>query len=80
MKLSALAALVAAVALPVAAQTNTPRVDQRGQAKVEAKHDKAKADGKVSAKERAKLAKVQNKESRKISRKTHNKRTTAPAT
>ena len=29
MKLSALAALAAAIALPVAAQSNTPRVDQR---------------------------------------------------
>ena len=107
MKLASLAALVAAVALPVAAQTSTPRVDQReanqqariqqgvqsgqlapketanlehGQARVETMEADAKADGKVTPKERAKLAKVQNKQSKKIYRKKHNQRTTAPAT
>jgi hypothetical protein len=47
---------------------------------VQAQEDKAKADGKVTARERAKLAKAQNKQSRKIARKKHNKKTTAPAT
>jgi len=107
MKLASLAAIVAAVALPAAAQVNTPRVDQReanqqariqqgvqsgqltpketanlerGQAHVDKMEAKAKADGVVTAKERAKLAKAQTKQSRKIARKKHNKRTTAPAT
>lgn len=106
MKLVSLAALAAAVALPVAAQVNTPRVDQReasqqarirqgvqsgeltsreathlekGQAHVEKMEDKAKADGKVTGKERARLTKAQDKQSRKIYRKKHNARTTTPA-
>jgi hypothetical protein len=47
---------------------------------VQAKEDKAKADGKVTDRERAKLDKAQNKQSRRIVRKKHNKKTTAPAT
>ena len=106
MKLVSLAALAAAVALPAAAQVNTPRVDQReanqqariqqgvqsgeltsreathlekGQAHVGKMEDKAKADGKVTGKERARLTKAQDKQSRKIYRKKHNARTTTPA-
>jgi uncharacterized membrane protein YebE (DUF533 family) len=106
MKLVSLAILAAAVALPVAAQVNTPRVDQReanqqariqqgvqsgeltsreatnlekGQAHVEKMEGKAKADGKVTPKERARLTKAQDKQSRKIYRKKHNARTTTPA-
>jgi uncharacterized membrane protein YebE (DUF533 family) len=106
MKLVSLAILAAAAALPVAAQVNTPHVDQReanqqariqqgaqsgeltsreatnlekGQAHVEKMEDKAKADGKVTPKERARLTKAQDKQSRKIYRKKHNARTTTPA-
>ena len=98
MKITLLAALVAAAALPVAAQTSTPLVDQRqqnqeariqqgvqsgqltpkeaaklekGQAKVQAAEDKAKADGVVTPKERAKLAKKQNQQSKKIYKEKH---------
>ncbi len=105
MKRAALAAIVAA-ALPVAAQVNTPRVDQReanqaariekgeqsgrltageathlehGQARVQALESRDKADGKVTAKERAQLHHVQNKQSRKIFRKKHNARSATPA-
>lgn len=106
MKLATLAAIVAVAALPAAAQTNTPRVDQReanqdariqqgvqsgrlttseathlenGQARVQALQTKDKADGKVTAKERAQLTRVQNRQSRKIYRKKHNARNTTPA-
>jgi hypothetical protein len=92
------AALFALAALPAAAQTSTPRADERhgnqeariqqgvqsgqltgkeaaklenGQAKVQAKEDKAKADGVVTQKERAKLAKAQNKQSKKIHQQKH---------
>lgn len=102
MKLSTLAAVLVAVALPAAAQTSTPRIDQReanqqariqqgvqsgqltpretanlerGQAKVETLEAKAKADGKVTAKERARITRVQDKQSRKIYRKKHNGKT-----
>lgn len=102
-----LAALVAAAVLPVAAQTATPRVDQRqvnqdqriqqgvksgeltskeaaklqaGQAKVQAQETKAKADGNVTGKERARLAKSQNKQSRKIAKQKHDKQKKATAT
>ena len=105
MKLVSLA-ILAAAALPVAAQVNTPRVDQReanqqariqqgvqsgeltsreatklekGQAHVQTVEDKAKADGKVTPKERARLTKAQDKQSHKIYRKKHNVRTTTPA-
>ena len=71
-------ALFAAVALPVSAQTATPRVDQR-QANQEARIQQgAKADGKVTARERAKLARAQDKQSRKIAKQKHDKQT-APA-
>jgi acyl-CoA synthetase (AMP-forming)/AMP-acid ligase II len=77
MKITILAAVIGALALPVAAQTNTLLVDKR-QAKVQAAEDKAKADGVVTAKERAKLAKKQNKQSKKIYKEKHDKQTTAP--
>ena len=88
-------AAILAAALPLAAQTNTPRIDQReadqqsridqgvqsgqltpkeaaqlekGQAKVQKMEAKAKADGTVTAKERKKITKVQDRQSRKIHR------------
>jgi uncharacterized membrane protein YebE (DUF533 family) len=100
MKSTVLAAILAAAALPLAAQTNTPRIDQReanqqariqqgvqsgqltpretaklekGQAKVDTMEAKAKSDGVVTAKERKKITKAQNKQSRKIHREKHDK-------
>jgi len=69
MKLTSFAALCAAVALPVAAQTpghaNTPRVDQR-QANQERRIEQGEASGALTPKEAARLeagqARVQAKE------------------
>ena len=57
------AALFAAVALPVAAQTATPRVD--APAAPTARVEKAKATGPATPKERAKVAKAQEKKKKK---------------
>jgi hypothetical protein len=57
---SILAALVAAVAFPVAAQTQTPRVDQR-QANQEARIQQGVQSGELTAREAAKLEKGQAK-------------------
>lgn len=59
------AALFALVALPAAAQTGAPRGDA-GQAPVQARQGKSKADGVVTPKECATLAKAQNKRSKKV--------------
>lgn len=48
---------------------------QRGQARVQRIEDKAKADGVVTGRERARLNRAQNVESRKIAKKRHNART-----
>jgi uncharacterized membrane protein YebE (DUF533 family) len=104
-KISMMAAIVAAAALPALAQTATPGIDkreanqqariqqgvqsgqltpkeaaklERGQAKVDAMEAKAKSDGVATAKERKKIAKEQNKQSRKIYREKHDNQTTAP--
>ncbi len=53
-------ALFAAVALPVAAQTSTPRVDQR-QANQEARIQQGVQSGALTGKEAAKLEKGQDK-------------------
>ena len=60
MKTTLIAALFAALALPVAAQVNTPRVDQR-QANQEARIQQGVASGELNAKETAKLEKGQAK-------------------
>ena len=60
MKTTLLAALVAAIALPVAAQTSTPRVDQR-QANQEARIQQGVKSGELTPKETAKLEKGQAK-------------------
>ena len=60
MKTTLLAALFAALALPVAAQTNTPRVDQR-QANQETRIQQGVASGQLTPKETAKLEKGQAK-------------------
>jgi tellurite resistance protein len=60
MKVTTLAALLAAVALPVAAQTNTPGVDQR-QANQEARIQQGVKSGQLTPKEAAKLEKGQAK-------------------
>jgi len=65
-------ALFAAVALPVSAQTATPRVDQR-QANQEARIQKGVPSGALTARERARLAKAQDKQSRKIAKEKHDK-------
>jgi hypothetical protein len=74
MKSTILAALLAAAALPVAAQTpSTPRVDQRqASQEVQKMENKAVADGKVTPKERARLERAQNKQSKKIAKKKNN--------
>ena len=56
----------------------TARVD-RGQARVQAAEAAAKADGKVTKRERIALTRAQNHQSRKIHRLKHNARTTTPA-
>jgi hypothetical protein len=56
----------------------TARLD-RGQARVQAGEAAAKADGKVTKRERVALARAQNHQSRKIHRLKHNARTTTPA-
>jgi hypothetical protein len=65
MKLSALAALAAAIALPVAAQTGTPRVDQR-EANQQARIQRGVQSGQLTPREAASLergqAKVEAKE------------------
>jgi CRISPR/Cas system-associated endoribonuclease Cas2 len=61
MKSTILAALIAAAALPVAAQTpSTPRVDQR-QANQEARIQQGVKSGELTPKETAKLEKGQDK-------------------
>jgi hypothetical protein len=56
----------------------TARLD-RGQARVQAAEAAAKADGKVTKRERIALTRAQNHQSRKIHRLKHNARTTTPA-
>jgi hypothetical protein len=46
---------------------------EKGQDKVEAAEAKAKSDGTVTKKERAKLTHMQNKQSRKIAKEKHDK-------
>jgi hypothetical protein len=60
MKLTTLAALLTAAALPVAAQTATPGVDQR-QANQEARIQQGVQSGQLTPKETAKLEKGQAK-------------------
>ena len=48
---------------------------EKGQAKVAKKEEKAKADGVVTKKERAKLQHAENKQSRKINRQKHDAQT-----
>ena len=52
---------------------------ERGQDKVQSMGNKAKADGKVTPRERARLAKEQNKQSRKIAKEKNDKQRKAPA-
>ena len=47
----------------------------KGQARVQKMEDKAAADGKVTAKERRKIERAQDKQSRKIAREKHDKQT-----
>jgi len=56
----------------------TARLD-RGQARIQAAEAAAKADGKVTKRERVALARAQNHQSRKIHRLKHNARTTTPS-
>lgn len=94
------AALAALVSLPAAAQTSTPRIDQRQanqerriqegvrsgqitpreeqrlraeQARIRKAEAKAAADGKVTAKERARIEKMQDRASKNIERERHDK-------
>lgn len=52
---------------------------ESGQARVQAQEAKAKADGKVTPKEKARLARAQNKQGRKITKQKHDARKKAPA-
>ncbi len=52
---------------------------EAGQAKVQRMENRAKADGKVTGKERAAITKQQNKQSRKIAKEKHDKQKKAPA-
>ncbi len=56
----------------------TARLD-RGQARIQAREAAAKADGKVTKRERMALKRAQNHQSRKIHRLKHDARTTTPA-
>ena len=60
-----IAALVAAVALPAAAQAATAR-PEAGQGKAPAVAGATKTDGKVTARERVRVAKAQNKDTKCI--------------
>jgi hypothetical protein len=60
MKITLIAALLTAAALPVAAQTDTPRVDQR-QTNQEARIQQGVQSGELTPKETAKLEKGQAK-------------------
>jgi len=73
-----IAALVAAVALPAAAQTAAAHPDT-GQGKAPAVAGATKADDKVTARSRARVAKAQNKDSKRIGmrKKTPQKKATA---
>jgi uncharacterized membrane protein YebE (DUF533 family) len=95
-----LVAVLAAFALPVLAQTNTPNIDQRqakqqqridqgvksgqltgkeaarlekGQEHVQKVEDKAKADGKVTKNERARIQQAENVQSRHIAKQKHDR-------
>ena len=60
-----IAALLAAVALPVAAQNATPRVATPGAPQAKVQKDVKKAESKASPRERAKVAKAKKKQDRK---------------
>jgi hypothetical protein len=60
MKITILAAVIGALALPVAAQTNTPQVDQR-QANQDARIQQGVQSGQLTPKETAKVDKGQAK-------------------
>jgi uncharacterized membrane protein YebE (DUF533 family) len=95
-----LVAVLAAFALPVLAQTNTPNIDQRqanqqqridqgvksgqltgkeaarlekGQEHVQKVENKAKADGKVTKKERARIQHAENVQGRHIAKQKHDR-------
>jgi hypothetical protein len=72
---SMLLALIAAAALPVAAQTTTPREPKVApvEARAPAKEDKAKAQAKMTDKERARLAKSKNKQGKKVAKQKEDK-------
>jgi hypothetical protein len=52
---------------------------QGGQARVQKQEDKAKADANVTPRERARLAKSQNKQGRKIAKQKHDEQKRPPA-
>ena len=80
-----LAVLVAALALPLAAQSAIPTADPRPGVQVQqdkAKGDAkivAKADGKATPKERARLAKSQNKQGKKVAKQKQDAQKRPPA-
>jgi hypothetical protein len=51
---------------------------ERKEAKIRAAEDKAKSDGTVTKKERAKLTKMENKQSKRIYRQKHDAQTVTP--
>jgi hypothetical protein len=75
-----LAAIFAAAALPVAAQTSTLRTEARPAALAQQKQEEAaKAATPASLRDRAKLAKTQNKQGRKTPREKVDKQKKAAA-
>lgn len=74
-----IAALLAAVALPAAAQTATPRTDP-SPGKARATESAPRTDGKVTARERARVAKAQNMESKCSTKQRHDRQKKATAT
>lgn len=77
MRFRIIAALLAAAALPVVAQTAPARVDARPVAPVRA--DKPKVESPASIRERAKAAKAQKKKDRLLARQKHDSQKKAPA-
>ena len=78
MKSRIFAALIAAAALPVAAQTaSAARVDPQGQDKVQKVEKKALPDSKIGPKDCARLEKARNKQVKKDAKKKSNPKTAA---
>ena len=76
-----IAVLLAALALPFAARSAVPAAESRPvmQVQQDKAKDVAKADAKVTPKERARLAKAQNKQTRKVAKQKQDTQKKPPA-